>query len=213
MRTSTINQSIYSAIEALPFGEDEKIRLRNIKNHTSLKNSLGSLLCLKKILDHLGFQSESYDLTIARDSNGKPYFLSLPLHFSISHSQDLAIVALSDQSIGVDIEFIDARRDINAISERFFAPDEHLAICESKCPADDFFALWTKKEAFAKLSGKGLSSICSKQSIFGAEYTFKEYRLISGEDNACLTVCFKSNDLDFKIDNPYKEITLYEIQN
>ncbi len=213
MRSDDMKQDVYDLISSLPFGEDEKARLRKIKNPTALKNSLSSLLCLKYLLVQLDIDLKNADLTIIRDKNGKPRFATFPLCFSISHSGTLAAVTLSNQNIGIDIELIDSSRDIFAVSKRFFAPEEHLTICKSKSPVEDFFALWTKKEAFSKLSGKGLSSICSTQVSAGSEYNFKEYLVVTGECSARLALCYENGDMNPKIDNPYKEITLYEIQN
>ena len=213
MHSNDMKQNIYDAIRSLPFGEYEKSRLLKIKNPTALKNSLSALICLEHLLVQHGIDTNTVDLTIVRDENGKPHFISCPLHFSISHSDTLAAVVLSDKNVGIDLEFIDSSRDILAISKRFFAPEEHSAICESKYPIEDFFALWTKKEALSKLLGKGLASICATQVKNGIECNFKEYIIVTGECSARLALCHDGDSVNLNIDNPYKEITLYEIQN
>ncbi len=95
---------------------------------------------------------------------GKPLLaspISNPrLYFNISHSENIALYAFSlTADLGVDIENIRADIEAENIAERFFATEEvqmlkHLT-AEQKIAA--FFAIWTKKEAFIKAIGQGLT--------------------------------------------------------
>lgn len=200
-------------IASLPFGEDEKQRLSAIKNQEYKNSSLSALLCLHELLTVSGEVQD--DLSICRTSGGKPYFASRDLFFSITHAKDIVAVALSDTPVGIDIEFIDERRDILSLSRRFFAPDEHKAISESNSPAEDFFALWTKKEALAKITGKGLSAICRADGL-DESYAFSLFSLSVSDNRAYISVCREKGDLvptlseDFLIK---KRCDIYEIQN
>ncbi len=82
------------------------------------------------------------------------------LRFNLSHSDDHAVLAFSkDFELGVDIE--KARNDIDhrAISARFFSPAEIEAL--ERAPVERrsraFFEIWTRKEAFVKARGGGLT--------------------------------------------------------
>lgn len=98
-------------------------------------------------------------------SHGKPelntqLFQTSSLHFNQSDSMTFALYAFTKASpIGVDIERI--REDIEALSlaERFFSPNETVALKnqspQQQIPA--FFRIWTRKEAFIKAVGEGLS--------------------------------------------------------
>ena len=203
-----------TVISSLPFGQAEKTRLFSIKNKEYRKSSLSALVCLYELLALIGTDA-SRDLTILRDKKGKPYFQSLDLFFSISHAEDTVAVALSDAHIGIDLEFIDDRRDFLALSSRFFSPCEHQRIKESNSQRDNFFALWTKKEALSKITGEGLSAICKANAL---EECY-EYSLFSlGKENkrAYLSLCRESGAYmptpanDFLTKTRY---TLYEMQN
>ena len=95
---------------------------------------------------------------------GKPY-LADPLaesavQFNLSHSENLAAYVVSfDVEVGVDIEVIRPIRDALSIARRFFAPAEfaELQALPQSEQSEAFFACWTRKEAFIKATGDGLS--------------------------------------------------------
>lgn len=201
-------------IASLPFGEGEKLRLSAIKNQEYKNSSLSALLCLHELLTVSG--EAQNDLSICRTPGGKPYFALRDLFFSISHAKDTVAVALSDTPVGIDIEFIDERRDILSLSRRFFAPDEHKALSETAgSPLDDFFALWTKKEALAKITGEGLAAICRADKL-DKSYGFSLFSLNVGDARAYISVCRKKGDITPTLSEDFlikKRCDIYEIQN
>jgi 4'-phosphopantetheinyl transferase len=82
------------------------------------------------------------------------------LRFNVSHSAGLALIAVSaDHRLGIDIEKIRSDVDITTLAERFFSARERAGLRalpdHLRVPA--FFACWTRKEAFLKATGDGLS--------------------------------------------------------
>lgn len=82
------------------------------------------------------------------------------LRFNLSHSQDLALYAISSRrEIGVDVEFMRPISDLEALARRFFSPQEYSVIRAfpegEKTSA--FFKCWTRKEAYIKALGEGLT--------------------------------------------------------
>ena len=211
MRAGEISCDIDTLISSLPFGESERERLLSMKNPAAQKNSLSALLCLDRLIKRTDLGSE--ELTIVREKNGKPRFASLPYHFSITHSRDLCAVALCKENVGIDLEFVDASRNVETLSKRFFSSEEHSRLLASENSLEDFFALWVKKEALAKLSGEGLASICRGQIIDRSAHSFKEYRLTVDGADACLALCFEKAAPNIAINDTYEEIKIYEIQN
>jgi phosphopantetheine--protein transferase-like protein len=211
MHAGEISGDVDTLIFSLPFGESERERLLATKNPAAQKNSLSALLCLDRLSKRMELGGK--DLTIIREKNGKPRFATLPYHFSITHSRDLCAVALSSENVGLDLEFVDASHNVEALSKRFFSADEYSKLTQSKNSTEDFFALWTKKEALAKLSGEGLASICHGQIIDGSQYSFKEYKLTVDGGVARLALCFEGDAPSIDINDTRKEIKIYEIQN
>lgn len=135
------------------------------KSDKSRKESLSALLLLLHGLEAVG--ADPFGISIARSDNGKPYFkCGCDLHFSISHDRDLVAVALSEQNVGIDVQSNHNFENCKKIAERFFTDRE---ISDIQNGNSDFFDVWTKKEAFCKLSDAPLSSIVGSelpQNIF-----------------------------------------------
>lgn len=124
------------------------------KNEAARRLSLGAGLLLRFALQEAGLTAGEPALTAC----GKPFFPALPdFHFSLSHSGERVLCAVSSSPIGCDIE--QPRRYDPALARRFFHPDESallFSLPEAEQPAA-FFRLWTCKESFMKAIGLGLS--------------------------------------------------------
>ena len=152
----------------------QKDRRRFVVTHGILRNILGRYLSVKP--NRLEF---SYG------SHGKPTLGGITdghsLCFNMSHSEGLAGFAFAWQRrIGVDVEYVRPMRDAEEIVGGFFSPGENAslrAVPASK-KLEAFFNCWTRKEAFLKATGDGLS-----RSLDSFEVT-----LIPGESARLLSV-------------------------
>ena len=102
------------------------------------------------------------ELSFNVDHNGKPYLTqcAIPLSFNLSHSGHFAVLAIGTQKrIGVDIEVV-RQRDFMKIAEHYFHAQEVRALgdCPDAQKINLFFELWTRKEAFLKALGGGIST-------------------------------------------------------
>lgn len=103
----------------------------------------------------LGFRYSSYGKpSLEQEKNLED------LRFNLSHSGELALIAVTrGREIGVDIELI--RHDVmeDKIAERFFSQLEvaMLRALPADLQAEAFFNCWTRKEAYIKARGEGLS--------------------------------------------------------
>jgi 4'-phosphopantetheinyl transferase len=101
-------------------------------------------------------------LVFSYGPQGKPALASpwKGLRFNVSHSGGLALLAFStDHEIGVDIEQERPVPEMDSIAERHFSPREsaELRLLEERERRRAFFHCWTRKEAFVKAVGDGLS--------------------------------------------------------
>ena len=92
---------------------------------------------------------------------GKPALASEHvLRFNLSHSHEVALLALAlDAELGVDVEHIRADFATEDVARRFFSTAEvaALSVLPPEEMATAFFRCWTRKEAYIKAIGKGLS--------------------------------------------------------
>ncbi|MGA7504860.1 MAG: 4'-phosphopantetheinyl transferase superfamily protein [Candidatus Sulfotelmatobacter sp.] len=82
------------------------------------------------------------------------------LMFNISHSGSVGLLAFTrEREIGVDVEQVRSDFEVDAIARRFFSAheQEQLAVLPEQERFEAFFRCWTRKEAYIKATGDGLS--------------------------------------------------------
>ncbi len=127
----------------------EKIKLlRRAEDKTV---SLFTELLIKEELSRM--TGERFEkIEIKKDRLGKPYAKNMEdIFFSVAHSQNRVVFAAAKSPVGVDIEFI---REVNLkTAERFFTKEEYESVIAKG--KKEFFRIWTLKEAYVKMLGKG----------------------------------------------------------
>lgn len=182
----------------------EAYRFRKDKNL-----SLGAAILLDTVFSEYGLREK--DAVYGFGENGKPFAENLPeLRFSISHSGEWVIASFSGSETGCDIEEI-KKSDLR-LAQRFFHSSEYELLAAAPESERDilFCRLWTLKESFIKMSGKGLAMpLGSFRMTFGengisseinpagensagkAPCAFAEYDLIPG---CRIALCFPGNE-------------------
>ncbi len=115
--------------------------------------SLGAGLLLRIALQDAGIDSAETAVT----DKGKPYIKDHPEWFySLSHSGTLAMCAAAKVPVGCDVQEI--KEPPLAASHLVFSKEEreYLSRLDSECQKECFFALWTGRESFLKMTGEGL---------------------------------------------------------
>jgi len=124
-------------------------------------------LLRKTINLYTGIEPEKITLSFGR--HGKPYLQNNPLNlqFNVSHSDNLAVFALTiQQEIGVDIEKMEPYFN-KAVAKRFFSPQEYtqLMALSTDERIKGFYQIWTKREAIIKALGEGLFTSSADFSV------------------------------------------------
>jgi 4'-phosphopantetheinyl transferase len=100
------------------------------------------------------------EVPIVTDGRGKPGLAGSELRFSISRSAGVALYALSwTMEVGVDVEAIQESADLDRIAARFFSAAERRALASLPAGRRRLagFQCWTRKEAYAKGTGDGIT--------------------------------------------------------
>ena len=127
----------------------DKDRHRYIVSHASLRGILARYL--HRAPEELSFSVNEY---------GKPFLADRELEFNLSHSGDYALIAVTrGRNIGVDVEQIRPDVEIEELARRNFSPREvsELTALPLEQRLNGFFNCWTRKEAYIKAQGLGLS--------------------------------------------------------
>lgn len=179
-------------------GVERRKKVLKYRMSDDRKRSFGASIIIKKILDENGFCEK--DLKYSK--NEKPIVDNL--FFNVSHSGNYVVGVLSDCEVGCDIEKISEAS--LEIAERYFCPTELEYIKSADDKNKAFFTLWTLKESYMKMTGRGMSLALDSFEIIPVKNGF-----ILG--NSLEKNCFfksiefdgyifsVSNEFDFVLDN------------
>lgn len=133
-------------------------------------------------------------LTYRYGAKGKPYFEKIPLFFNLSHSGEYVLCAVSFREVGADIQKIQSA-DVMKLAKRFFSEPECLALerCESDREQQGlFFGLWSRKEAYGKLTGEGITAVLGKDMQNTDAEVDVEWLDVPPPEGYALAVCRKT---------------------
>jgi 4'-phosphopantetheinyl transferase len=164
--------------------EDERkraLRFRFQKDRTHFTVARGILRALlgRYLVQppaHLQFLYNEYGKPRLGDSDEEN-----ALRFNVSHSHGMALFAFTrGRDVGVDIEYMLADRAEMSIAQRFFSPHEVKALqaVPEQQRMQAFYSCWTRKEAYVKTRGLGLS----------LDLTLFDVSLAAGEPAALLNI-------------------------
>jgi 4'-phosphopantetheinyl transferase len=115
---------------------------RFIAAHSGLREILG-----------LYTKQSPREVVFAQTDSGKPFLKKFPeIHFNLSHSEDIALCAISNHPVGIDIEYLNKDIKFLELAKRFFSQSEYefLKLQNNKNLNLEFLKLWTQKEAYLK---------------------------------------------------------------
>ncbi len=165
----------------------QKFRMVNV-----LQRSLfGELMTRQILADKLKRETNSFIFN--KMEKGKPYLEGNPVYFNISHSGEWVVAAFCNSvEVGIDVEKI---KKVNfEIAERFFSKKEKMELFAKT--GDEklryFFDLWTLKESYLKLLGKGLTKPLNTFTVTGNNGKF----LLLNDNDEVRNVCFKQYGIE-----------------
>lgn len=142
---------------------DERSRAARFHFAADRQRFVASRAWLRTILAAL-LVTEPSELNFSYSTNQKPSLgvahAGSGITFNVSHSGGIALYAFARRrEIGVDVEQIRRDFDVESIAQRFFSACEqkHLAALPESEKVEAFFRCWTRKEAYIKATGEGLS--------------------------------------------------------
>ncbi len=124
------------------------------KTNNKSVQSITAHYFLKKLLSaHYGICMD--DIHLNYTSHGKPFYKD-DLKFSITHTGNIVLIALSDKEIGIDAEII---RPINKNILQKTSTEREIRLLEFSTDFSiEFLKMWTVKEAYFKCTGSGITN-------------------------------------------------------
>jgi 4'-phosphopantetheinyl transferase len=105
---------------------------------------------------------DPFALRFGAHANGKPFLEDAGIEFNLSHSGDLALIAVTHgRQVGVDVEQLRPMADLDSVAARVCTPGELATLAGLGQPHREhaFFAMWARKEALAKATGEGIGAL------------------------------------------------------
>ena len=139
--------------------KDEQIRAAQFRFPLHRRRYMVARCALRKILARY-LKTSPDKIAFHYNRFGKPFLVDEALQFNVAHTGDVAVMAFTSRCrVGVDVERVRADIMDENIAEHFFAPGEldALQALPVKKRPEAFFQCWTRKEAFIKAIGMGLS--------------------------------------------------------
>jgi 4'-phosphopantetheinyl transferase len=154
-----LNESFQSSFLQL-LSSDEKNRAKKFRFKKDCQRFITARGILRLLIGKY-LEINPGEISFRYGEFGKPGVASNnSLQFNISHSQNVALFAFTKKfNIGVDVEFVNPDIEVKEIATSFFSTNEIknlLALPENQQTLG-FFYCWTRKEAFIKAVGEGLS--------------------------------------------------------
>jgi 4'-phosphopantetheinyl transferase len=140
--------------------DDECARLDLYRSDEAAERYVVTRSLVRIVLsEHLGVAAR--DVRVSRTDTGKPV-IAEGIHFNVSHSGDLILLALSEQrAVGVDVE---RRREVprvRALTARWLSEAERVDVARllaaGASDSEAFLRIWSLKEARLKALGVGIS--------------------------------------------------------
>ncbi|MBQ8980828.1 MAG: 4'-phosphopantetheinyl transferase superfamily protein [Eubacterium sp.] len=128
---------------------ERKLKIDRLRFDSDKRLALGADILIKRALGELAREQ------IKTNDFGKPYIENCAVRFNLSHSGSIAMIAISDTEVGCDVQKTEEAP--LKVAQRYFCESEQNLINESNDKAKMFFRLWTLKESYIKMLGKGLS--------------------------------------------------------
>lgn len=158
-----IGRPIAVPTELSTLSPDERARAARFRRPEDRTRSIVSRTALRDLLARY-VRAAPAALRFAAGPHGKPMlapgFTDSPPGFNVAHSGRVILLAFAACAVGIDVEQLRPDVEIEELARRFFAPEEVAAVHATPGArrVEIFFRIWTRKEAFLKAHGAGLSA-------------------------------------------------------
>jgi 4'-phosphopantetheinyl transferase len=179
--------------------EDEKIRANKFKFNKDRLTYIIAKTILRKLIGSYT-KLDPKEIQFNYNKQSKPFIDSeIDLKFNLSHSGQKIIIGFTlNYDIGVDVEYNKRQIEIAEISKRFFSVKESTILMQLSKEDQQaaFYNCWTRKEAFIKAKGGGLSIPLDQFEVTLALGDRPELKIIKWDQNDVVNWNLKAFNCD-----------------
>ena len=189
----------------------ENVKTAKWRKSISDNKKLSLAFAKKCICDFIDEKERDIKIAISKNEYGKPFVqeirktcktpekievkMDISVHFSLSHSENMMVCAVACFNMGADCQkmSLEDPEKCKKLAGRYYSKEENAFLDSIPSDGDyieNFFEIWTKKEAYIKYTGKGLAEGLDTFSVADE----------SGQKSHLGEVCFKK----ISPDNPKK---------
>ncbi len=160
--TGTLDKRVYERLLAR-VSPDKNARIRRFyKMEDRIRGLMADILVRSMIIRKTGMENQN--IRFYTNDYGKPFLKDREdVQFNLSHSGIWVVGVMDNRAVGIDVEQIQPI-DLD-ISKNYFSPVEHQDLMAKEDKFAYFFTLWSLKESYIKIVGKGLSLPLNSFSI------------------------------------------------
>lgn len=140
---------------------ERRERVASLHREDDRLRSLGAGLMLEHALNRMAVPQSRR--RVERLANGKPILADAPLQFSLSHSGDVALCAISEGVVGADVQL--PKEPSRNLLQRVCSEVELAWLASRENSAQAFTALWTRKESLLKATNRTISEPLGQISV------------------------------------------------
>jgi 4'-phosphopantetheinyl transferase len=112
------------------------------------------------------------EISLSLNKNNKPHLASnRTFHFNLSHSNDYAIIAISNMAVGIDLEYLNNKFEFEDVMPSIFNTREIETVLLNQNKLYLFYKIWTRKEAVVKATGKGINNFLTEIQVLNGSQT------------------------------------------
>ena len=190
--------ALYEALYAQATPDRKQRAARYLRRDDGLRCLVAGELLRRTVAQELGLT----EFSVVTDPAGKPHISGQDtFHYNLSHSGSRVAIAWGHSPVGVDVQQMHMDAGKTALAKRFFTQEEQDYIFgQPELTTQQFYRVWTGKEAYLKYLGAGLTKSLTSFSIFSPEIAaMLKTRFLP--DGYCISLCCSDPDCVFELDN------------
>lgn len=184
--------------------EEKRSRISRFRKQEDAMRTLFAELLLRRMLVMEGRVRADHEVVLSAGTYGKPLVVHpAGVHLNVSHSGQWAVLAWDDAPVGIDIEQMKSI-DVLHIAKHVFSSHEYERLSKQKEDRlEHFYTLWTLKESYIKMDGRGLSLPLDSFTIIpsGSQFVLLDqpmggpyFHTYALEPNYRVAVCSKGSE-------------------